>query len=442
METKHKISKKMLFAWPMRGIGLTLVTLLAGYTTYFATDYLGISAATAGILFMVSKIFDGFTDIIAGYIIDRTNSRMGKGRPYELAFIGFAVCNALLFSAPEMSYVASCAYLFVMYTLVNSVFLTLLNCNEPVYMANAIDEPQDAVSLSSANGTAALIIGVIAGVIYPQLIKTVGSTREGWRLIGWGVALLSTAVAMIRFAAVKEKRANSLGQQKLGFRDLLRAITSNKYIVIISLAVLVCNIGNAVALNIVTYYAQYILGDVGVQSILALANLAVIFGLIFVPMLSKRFGFVKIMKISTILGFLGYVGRLIDPYSTMLIFLTTLLASFGFTVLMSFMGVFIIDCIDYGEWKTGRRSEGALTCAQSVTAKIGAALGSGMIGVLMGLSGYNGALATQGAGANRMIIILYCVVPAVCCLAQYILLRVFDLEEKLPEIRKELQERA
>lgn len=205
MKEKHKISKKLLFAWPTKGMAITIITLLAGYTTYFATDYLNISPATAGIIFMISKIFDGFTDIIAGYIIDRTNTKLGKGRPYELAFIGFAVCNALLFSAPQMNYLASCIYLFVMYSFVNSVFLTFLNCNEAVYMANTIEHPSEAVTLSSANGTASLIVGVITGMVLPQIVKNYGNTRAGWSAIGWGVAVLSTALAMVRFAIVKEK---------------------------------------------------------------------------------------------------------------------------------------------------------------------------------------------------------------------------------------------
>ena len=441
MKEKHKISKKLLFAWPTKGMAITIITLLAGYTTYFATDYLNISPATAGIIFMISKIFDGFTDIIAGYIIDRTNTKLGKGRPYELAFIGFAVCNALLFSAPQMNYLASCIYLFVMYSFVNSVFLTFLNCNEAVYMANTIEHPSEAVTLSSANGTASLIVGVITGMVLPQIVKNYGNTRAGWIAIGWGVAVLSTALAMVRFAIVKEKKQKTVNQEKLTIMDLLRAITSNRYILIIAVAILVCGIGNGVALNIVTYYAQYILGDVGAQSILALANLAVILGLILIPAFTRKFGTIKVLKFTTLLGIVGYAGRLIKPDSLIVIFTTTLLASFGFTVLSTFVSVFVIDCMDYSEWKTGRRSEGALTCAQSVTAKIGAAVGSGMIGILMGLSGYDGKLAVQTPEANYMIIILYTVVPAVCCILQYILLHMFDLEEKLPQIRLELEEK-
>lgn len=162
-------------------MGLTLVTVLAGYTTFFATDYLGITPATAGIIFMISKIFDGFTDIIAGTIIDKVNLKAGKGRPFDLALIGMAVCNALLFSAPEMNYMASCAYLFIMYTIINSVFLTLLNCSEAVYMANVVVDPQDSISLSSIKGVTSLIMGVVAGIVLPQMIKTMGTTRAGWR---------------------------------------------------------------------------------------------------------------------------------------------------------------------------------------------------------------------------------------------------------------------
>ncbi len=440
MNTKHKTSKKLKLAWPTAGMAMTIVTLLAGYVTFFATDYLGISPAVVGVLLMASKISDGFTDIIAGYIIDRANLKMGKGRPFQLAFLGLSISYALLFSAPEMQYVASCIWLFVTYTLANSVFLTMLNCSEAVYLANSIDDPQDAVNLSSLNGTMALVIGVIAGIVYPQLIKSVGTTRSGWALIGWGVAVLTGVMAMIRVALVKEKRRTATNQANSP-KDLLHAITSNKYIILVALIILVAGIGNGVAMGVVAYYAQYVLGDIGIQSTLALANLAVIFALIFIPAISKKIGITKVIKITVFLGLIGYAGRLINPYSTGVIFGTTLLASFGFTVVTTLATVLVIDCIDYGEWKNGVRAEGTLTCAQSVTSKIGAAIGSGMIGIMMGMSGYNGSLAVQSESALNMLIILYAVVPTICSAVMLILLHFYDLDKQLPTIREELAKR-
>lgn len=63
MEQK-KVSKKLFFAWPTRTISYAVGSVLLGYVTFYATDFMGISAVTAGIIFMISKIFDGVTDIV------------------------------------------------------------------------------------------------------------------------------------------------------------------------------------------------------------------------------------------------------------------------------------------------------------------------------------------------------------------------------------------
>lgn len=441
MEKKRKISKKLMFAWPTRSMAISVLAVLVGYITFFATDFMGISPATAGIIFMISKIFDGFTDIAVGYLIDRTHSKLGKGRPYELALVGYCVTIILLFGAPEMGLKASYVYLFVMYTMINSVFLTFLNCNEAVYMANVIDDPSDSVTLASVNGFASMFIALFAGVIIPQLVKTLGTTRSGWLKIALIVAVPCTILGLIRFMLVKEKHQTSKAGESFTVMDMLRSITANKYILLFALMIFASNIGNGLAMNSGTYYAQYIIGDIGAQSILSIGSLGVIFSIVLTPVFSKKFGFIRVIKFTTIIGLAGYLVRLLNPSSVGMVFVSTLFGGLGFTNMFSFYTTFIIDCIDYGEWKTGVRREGVLSCAQSVTAKIGTAIGAGLVGILMSLSGYDGALAVQGASANGMIIGISSVVPAIFCLIQLIILHFYDLDKKLVDIRADLEKR-
>ena len=72
MNKKHKTPKNLIYGWATFAIALTIIGVLLNYVTFFATDYMGIPAATVGIIIMISKIFDGFTDFVAGYMIDNT----------------------------------------------------------------------------------------------------------------------------------------------------------------------------------------------------------------------------------------------------------------------------------------------------------------------------------------------------------------------------------
>lgn len=124
-----------LFAWQTSPISAGAVAIIMGYLMMYCTDVLGMSAALVGSLLMASKIFDGVTDLVAGWLVENTHSRLGKGRPYGLCLIGVWVCTYALFAVPERwSMTGKAVWLFIMYTLIYSVFQTLLNASETPYV--------------------------------------------------------------------------------------------------------------------------------------------------------------------------------------------------------------------------------------------------------------------------------------------------------------------
>lgn len=438
---KETSSKKIFFAWPTQTISTSVAAALLGYVTFFATDFMHIPAATVGIIFMISKIFDGFTDVVAGYLIDRTHTKLGKGRPYALAIIGYWVTSALFFCAPEMGVTASSIYIFVMYTLINSIFLTLINCSEPVYLANSLTDQNQSVSILAFTGFISLIFTMVACMILPVLVENMGTTRAGWMKISLMLAIPFTFVGMIRFLVVKERQEIGTAATSISVKDMIHLLGQNKYILIFAVIILLSNIGSNLVNNVQTYFFLYIMNDISLASIMSLSMLAIIVVVILTPALSKKFGFLNVMRATTFLGMVGYLVRLFDITNLGLLFVSNIFAMMGFYTMFSFAGTFVIDCMDYGEWKTGTRSEGTIACAQSVTAKIGTAIGVGLIGVLMGMTGYDGSLSVQPDSANTMIIMLFSVIPASFCLVQLILLKVYDLDKLLPQIREELSAR-
>ena len=89
------------FAWVVRDIPRVIQVVAMGTIVVYATSALGMNAALVGTLLMVSKIFDGITDIIAGYIVDNTKSKWGKGRPYEIFMLLLWFSTWVCFSVPE-----------------------------------------------------------------------------------------------------------------------------------------------------------------------------------------------------------------------------------------------------------------------------------------------------------------------------------------------------
>ena len=94
----EKVGLGKLLLWNSSSCSVALSTLMLGYATFYCTDVLQLAPALVGTLFMVSKIFDSFTDIVAGFIVDRTQTRWGKGRPYEIFMLFLWLSTWLLFS--------------------------------------------------------------------------------------------------------------------------------------------------------------------------------------------------------------------------------------------------------------------------------------------------------------------------------------------------------
>lgn len=116
-----------LMAWKSSDIAMAgLNVIVLGYLSIYCSDTLGIAPAVVGTVLMVSKIIDAFTDIFAGWLVDNTHTKLGKGRPYELAIVGVMLCSLGLFSgSPAWSNTLKVVWIFCMYTLVFSIFTTL-----------------------------------------------------------------------------------------------------------------------------------------------------------------------------------------------------------------------------------------------------------------------------------------------------------------------------
>lgn len=138
-----KLGLGTMFLWCGNGASLAVHAVLIGYVTSYCTNALGMSAAVVGTLLMVNKIFDGITDLFAGFIVDRTNTKIGRGRPYDLCIIGLWITTWLLFSVPaSMTETMKCAWIFICYTLCQSVFKTFLSAAGTLHGARLQQRPE------------------------------------------------------------------------------------------------------------------------------------------------------------------------------------------------------------------------------------------------------------------------------------------------------------
>lgn len=438
-ENKKKIPMKLKFGWSSSAFSLAVSFALTGYISFYATDVMGLNIGIIGVLLLVSKVFDGVTDLIMGAVIDKTNTRLGKARPWALAVIPYWLVLALQFSAPRFGNAAGYIYFFVMYVLTNSVFATMYYCAETPHMANALEDGENSISLLSFSSVIATVGGLVGGVMLPQLASSAGTDPSAWGRMAWFVAIPMIAIGSLRFFLVKEIRAVDTEREKTAsMKELFTAIRQNKYIFIVAALVFISYLATGLSGQVANYYNQYILGDLSKGSLLSLALFPIVIVMILIPMLSRKFTLKKTVNALMFIGIAGALLRLTAPANLLVCFISTCMTSISFQVYYGIATTQIIECMDYGEWKSGTRVEGLMGSVSSVMNKIGNGVGIAIAAGLMAAAGYNGTAETISASASTMIIALTTVVPAILGVIFLIIARKYDLEKQIGKIREEL----
>lgn len=439
---KLKMSVKL--GWSSLTASAAVSYTLIAYFTLYASDVIGLDTGTVGILLMISKVFDAFTDLVAGFIIDRTHTRFGKARPYALAIIFYWISLAALFSIPvTVTQNIQYLYVFVMYTLANSVFATLYNCADPVHMANALEDPSQSMALLGFSGVLSTIVATVAGIVFPQLASGAASDPAQWSKLIWTLAIPLAVLGSFRFFVVKERKQGTASAEpvNLSLKETVDTLRENKYILLLSVLVFLCYLGAGLLSAVSTYYAKYVLGNLSANSLLSLTVLPVAFVMMLLPVLAKKFTLKKVMNFLMILGLAGNVLKLFNTSNVWWVLLWSCFGTIGFTSFYGFTSTMVLDCMDYGEYKTGRRVEGVMGSVQSFMSKVGSGLSGALVGIMLSAGGYVGTAETQTQGAIHMVIALYTVIPAAFCLIFLLIHKKYDLEKQLPEIREELKSR-
>ena len=278
--------------------GNVVYVLLSAFVMIYLTDTAGLNAGVVGTLMMVSRLFDGFSDIIFGALLDRTNTRMGKARPWMLwGFVGCAAMLIAIFAIPtSLGDTAKYAWFFIAYTLLNAVFYTANNIAYSSLTALITRNGAERVQMGSirfmfAFGTNLLIQSVTVGGV-----ALFGGGAVGWRTMAIIYALLGLAVNTLSVLSVKELPPEELAgeeepqEDKLSVGESAKMLVSNKYHLIILIVFLLTQIFTAM-LNMGIYFMKYILGDESLLGTFAWAiNVPLIVGLMITPLVVSRFG--------------------------------------------------------------------------------------------------------------------------------------------------------
>lgn len=437
-----KVPFSKILAWNSRPVALGAITIVITYFAIYCTDTLGVSAALVGTLLMASKIIDGVTDLLAGYVVDNTNTRWGKARPYEICIVLSWICTVLLFSArAAWSLPVKAAWIFVMYTLVFSIFSTFLNASESPYCIRAFGTKEAVTKVSALGGIFVTFGCMVVSITFPILMGNLATSDTGWTKLLLIYAIPLALIGIMRFIFIKEVyTSENEEKEKTSLKEMFAMLKTNKY------AWCMAGINGATqfvaGLGAATYYFTWIVGDIGKYSILQIFSIISLFVMLVFPAIIKRKSANFLMMVGAIIGIAGYALNFVAGSNMILLVIAFLLTGIAVLPASYLRAVMVMEIARYNQWKGLPTMEGTAAALANFFGKIFTAFGSFVLGIMLTQGGYDGQMAVQSAGALNMIRVLYSFVPMVAMGVMLLCTFVYrSLDQQLPQIEAELAER-
>ena len=436
----HKVGLGKLLLWNTSAVSVTVATLVLAYITYYCTDALYLEPAIVAIVFAASKVFDSVTDVLAGFIIDRTNTRWGKGRPYEVFMILLWLATWLLFSCPEgLSTVMKYVWIFFMYVFMNAVCCTFLNGNNVVYMVRAFRTQEQQTKVVAYANFFNMAAGFVFNIAFPIAMTNIATDASGWsRLVGM-LAIPMTVLGAVRMLTIKEEFNNeddANPKEKLKVKDCFTLFMNNHNAIILFMCLLLVNMASG--LGIGTYYFKYVLGNTALISLASVATILALPIAFLLPLMRNKLGMRQMSLVGFYVQIFGLVIYGLAGKSLPLVLVAVVLTSVGTVPFTMMRDMFIVDCADYNEMTNHPRMEGTMGAVFGLGRKVGNALGGVVSGALLSAVNYSSTLP-QGIDNNAAVImirLLASVVPILMLLVVVLLLFRYRLDEQLKDWRE------
>jgi len=429
-----KISLKEKLAYGIGPFGQNFIyNLMASFLLFFYTDVFGITAAAAGTLLLVARVWDAVNDPMMGMIADRTKSKWGKFRPYllftPLLFLPFAVAT---FTVPSFTkYSSKLVWAYVTYI----GFGMLYTASDVPFWALSSVITTDSVernSLVAYPRFFATVAVAIATVVTQPLIKILGNgdQAKGFQLTALIYSILTIICFLICFFYVKE-RVPSNTKIKTTFSGSLKALTKNKPLMLVFISGFFLGIATTSKLSALLYLAKYNLNNEGLYTLIAGLNIPfILIGILLVSPLSKKIGKIKTYILFNAIFAVGsYLFYFTGWNNLTVLLIFNCFSSIGMSAPLVIQTSMIADTIEYSEYNIGSRNEGIIFSTQTFMAKITSALSTILIAAMLTAFNYK-ANQVQTMQTLQGIQTMTALIPAIATTLTIIPMLFYKLDEK------------
>ena len=419
---------------------------LTGQLTYFYTTKIGMASSSVATVLLVSKIFDAVSDLFMGKIVDKTNTKTGKARPWLLRMTipAFLAC-VLLFTVP-----ASMGAFRYVYALITSIFASAIVYTAiavPYYtmMSYKTKSSEEKGKMGTWRAAVGYAIGVACGIGIIPITTALGDNQKAWIEFGLILGVLSALCLFITYKFSREiyhdEGEMAEKEAKVSIIAGVKMLLSNKYWIIVTLVGVAMNIVYGVALIAPLYYGLIILGDPGFYSTVNTVNIAPsVIGFLTVGLWIKKFGLTGTAKWASLIGVVGCIVRLIAPMNTIVFLAANCLIMYATIPLISVLPAMTLNTAEANMLKHGVRITGMTNASNSFVGKLGAGVGGSLIGWVLGAGGFdafNAGTIGLTEGLKQAVFAINTYIPLGMFIIIFLFLFRYKYEEMLPNIIKQ-----
>lgn len=438
------LTQKLLYSIGSIGFAFLYMNTTSYMSLYF-TDVAKISAAFVGILMVVARVLDAISDIIMGVVIEKTNTKIGKCRPWMLlGGILLTIGVILLFNIPsDWSEIGKSIYSAGMYIFVTVISYTMGYLSYGALLQRFSFEDRDRNVLGVMVGIFSMLANVIITASTTMLLTQMGGERNqsAWTYITLIYACLGLICILITFFTIREK--NDLAKrdeniadkkEKTDVKAAFKLLLKSKYFYIYTLTIFFSVILSTMLTSGAQYYVRDVLGDIGLYTYLTFATIPFVLVMPVCPILFRKFGKAKISMFGLLLTLVCSLLPLINVYNFPLLLITVTFRYIGISPIIVSGAGMIGDYLDFMEMKYGVRYTGIVSGASSFGNKLGTGLGAGILLWCLSIGGYDANLTEQLASAINAEIAFVTWIPAICALIAIITLLFWDLDKYRAEL--------
>lgn len=382
---------------------LLLNAVLATYLNVYYTDVLHFTYVWEGVFLVVfplaSKVLDAVTNVIMGYIIDRTKTKQGKARPWLLISAPLLfVTGVLLFVVPEGNETVQVIWVIASYNLFYSFAYTIFNMSHNLMVPLSTRNTLQRGGLSVFNQISTIMMsGILVALVFPFVIRPImGSGKVNWIIVMSILSAIALPLTLIEYYYTKERvteeQASDNTEKKVPFLTQLKIVLTDKYMVVMFLYFLIYTFSSSLKNIGLVYYCDNVLGEYNdgktQMFVSVIGGIPMGIGIFAVWPLAKKIGKRNLTLIGFILYSLGSAICWAAPENMAVVLTGQFIKNIGgLPCAYVFMALFA-DGLDHIEWKSGIRCEGTAMSIYNTIAVAIVGVATAVFNAMLSSTGY------------------------------------------------------